>query len=173
MLAGSLGIQNQRINEFQALLEGCKCAFIELWEYYMLESDHLDAFWEWRNSGLEGAHPDNAFLVQQLNQRKADKNFVMEPTLCDPNANSLAAYLADYGANNFKCMVIIAQPFGRVFELWSLDMGLGSSDPRYVAVHEEDLAPVVVNEVAEENVVNEAREENDEGAALEIIEIED
>ncbi|KAL1805159.1 hypothetical protein ACET3Z_028227 [Daucus carota] len=42
-------------------------------------------------------------------------------------------------------MVIIAQPFGRVFDLWNADMGLGSADPRYLAVHEEDLNPAVVD----------------------------
>ena len=40
-------------------------------------------------------------------------------------------------------MVVIAQLFGRIFELWSLDMGLGSSEQRFVAVHEADLAPAV------------------------------
>ncbi|KAL1827911.1 hypothetical protein ACET3Z_006323 [Daucus carota] len=42
-------------------------------------------------------------------------------------------------------MVIMAQPFGRVFELWSLDMGLGPVDPQFMAIHEEDLNPEVVN----------------------------
>ncbi|KAL1809788.1 hypothetical protein ACET3Z_026778 [Daucus carota] len=42
-------------------------------------------------------------------------------------------------------MVIMAQPFGRVMELWSLDMGLGPVEPRFIAVHEHELNPVVVN----------------------------
>ena len=37
----------------------------------------------------------------------------------------------------------MAQPFGRIFELWSLDMGLGSSEQRFVAVHDADRRPVV------------------------------
>lgn len=179
MLAGSFGIDDQRINEFVALLEGCKCAFLENWENYVLESDHLDAFWEWRNSGLEGAHPEHVYYVQQLNQRKAVKNFVMEPSLCDHNANELAAYLVNHGAHNYKCMVIIAQPFGRIFELWSLDMGLGSSDPRFVAVHERDLVPAVLNNGEENNEEPEVEDGvqeangNAEGEMVEVIEIED
>ena len=106
---------------------------------------HLDAFWERNNSTVEGAHPDHADLVQQLNQRRADRKFHMEVRLCEQNANALAAYLADYGAPNFKVMAIMAQPFGRVFELWSQDMGLGSADQRFVAVHEVELGPVVEN----------------------------
>lgn len=59
------------------------------------------------------------------------QNFQMDVTLCDPEANALAAYLA--GAHNFKVMVIMAQPFGRVFELWSLE-----TEQRFVAVHEAE-----------------------------------
>lgn len=143
MLSGSLGILNRRVNEYYAYMEGCKCAFVEDWQNFYLESDQLDSHWEWRNSTVECVHPDHQFIVQQLNQRQVDWNFNMEVTLCDANANALAAYLADYGARNFKVTAIMAQPFGRVFELWSLDMGLGSADQRFVAVHEAELAPAV------------------------------
>ena len=93
MLSGSLGIEHRRNNEYQAMLEGCKCAFLENWEHFVLESDHFDSFWEWRNSHLEGVHPEHQFLVQQLNQRKADPNFDMEISLCDHDADALAEYL--------------------------------------------------------------------------------
>lgn len=158
MLSGSLGIRNRRVNEYHAMLEGCKRAFIENRENFYLESDHLDSFWEWRNSSLEGVHPDHAFVVQQLNQRRDDRNFLMEVTLCDPNANELARYLAHHGAENYKVMVVIAQPFGRVFELWSLDMGLGPVEQGFMAVEEADLVPEVVDavEAQEDEVENEA-----------------
>lgn len=94
MLADSIGIQNRRVNKYHALLKGCKRAFAEDWEHYILDSDHLDSFWEWKNSSLEGVHLDHADVVQQLNQRHADRNFHMEATLCDPATNSLATYLA-------------------------------------------------------------------------------
>ena len=177
MLSGSLGIQNRRVNEFHAMLEGCKCAFAEDWEHFILESDHFESFWEWRNSHLEGVHPEHQFVVQQLNQRKADANFDMEISLCDLEANALAEYLADYGAHHFKVMVVMAQPFGRVFELWSLDMGLGLVDQQFVAVHEADVAPVVDNG-AEDQVPIVDDEAQDEMMAaanvdgVEIIELE-
>ena len=174
MLSGSLEIQNQRLNEFQALLEGCKRAYAEDWQQFYLESDHFEAFWEWRNSLLEGAHPDHADLVQQLNQRKADPNFNLEPTLCDTNANGLAIFLAHHGAQNFKSMVVIAQPFGEIFEIWSRDMGLGSADPRFMVVNEEDILPAV--EDNDEGVVPEVVEDgmvNEDGEMVEVIEIED
>ncbi|KAL1810018.1 hypothetical protein ACET3Z_027008 [Daucus carota] len=180
MLSGSLEIQNPRVNEFQALLEGCKCAFVEDWKYIVLESDHQDATWEWNNSTIEGALPEHAELVQQLNQRRADRNFHMEVRLCEQNANALAAYLADYGARNFKVMVIMAQPFGRIFELWNQDMGLGSADQRFVAVHEAELGPAVDNgedvqdpEVEDVQAVQEMNVMNEAGGMVEVIELDD
>ncbi|WOG81917.1 hypothetical protein DCAR_0101073 [Daucus carota subsp. sativus] len=76
MLSSSLKIQNRRVNEYYAILEGF----------------------------LEGVLPDHVYIVQQLNQRREDINFNMEVNLCDPYANELAVYLADHGARNFKNM---------------------------------------------------------------------
>ncbi|KAL1810148.1 hypothetical protein ACET3Z_027138 [Daucus carota] len=130
-----------------------------------------------QNSTLEGVHPDHAHLVQQLNQRQADRNFRMEVTLCDANANALATYLAHHGAENFKNMVIIEQPFGRVRELWNLDMGLGSADPRFVAIHERDLNPDVVDVEAVPEVDNgplvAAVQGEDDAEMVELIVIDD
>ncbi|KAL1816674.1 hypothetical protein ACET3Z_019248 [Daucus carota] len=120
-----------------------------------------------------GAHLDRADLVQQLNQRKADPNVELIPTLCDPNANELAAYLALHGAQNYKCMVIISQPFGEIFEFWSRDMGLGSAEPRFIAVHEDDLNPAVVDEEDVAPVVEDGVQENAADEEVEVIEIDD
>lgn len=78
MLSGSLEIRNRRENEFYAMLEGCKRAYVEDWLYYTLESDHFESYWEWRHSALEGALPKHAYVVQQLNQRREDPNFHMD-----------------------------------------------------------------------------------------------
>ncbi|KAL1822270.1 hypothetical protein ACET3Z_009048 [Daucus carota] len=69
------------------------------------------------------------------------------------------------------------QPFGRVRELWSLDMGLGPVEPRFVAIHERDLHPVVDNEVdvpvVEDGPHAEAAQNGDDEEMVEIIEIAD
>ncbi|KAL1831176.1 hypothetical protein ACET3Z_000827 [Daucus carota] len=143
LLCGSLGIRNPRINEYNAMLEGCKRAYAEKREHFVLESDHLDSFWEWRNSTIEGAHPEHANIVQQLNQRSVDRNFHMEP-------------------------------FGRVFELWSLDMGLGPVDPQFIAIHEEELNPEIVNnEDQEVPAVEDGEPANGDEEEVEVIEILD
>ena len=169
MLSGSLGCTNPRINEFHAMLEGCKRAYAEKMEHFVLESDHVDSFWEWRNSSLEGAHPDHADIVQQLNQRNADRNFHMEVRLCETNANALAIYVAHHGAEHYKNMVIIAQPFGRVFELWNRDMGFGSAEPQYMAVHEDDLIPAVDN--GDDNAEPEVEDGDQMMAGEEMVEV--
>ncbi|KAK1391999.1 hypothetical protein POM88_011055 [Heracleum sosnowskyi] len=69
------------------------------------------------------------------------------------NTKSLARYLALYRAENWDRIVIIVGPFGRVFELWNNDMGLGPIDEQIMAVHELDLLAGV--EVAEKVVEDE------------------
>ena len=46
MLSGSLGITNPRSNEYQAMLEGYKRAYVEKMEHFVLECNHVDSFWE-------------------------------------------------------------------------------------------------------------------------------
>ncbi|KAL1811208.1 hypothetical protein ACET3Z_021273 [Daucus carota] len=156
MLSGSLGMQNHRVNEYYAMMEGCKRTYIEDWQNFTLETDHFDSYWEWRHSALEGVHPEHQYIVQQLNQRREDPNFQMDVNLFDPDANELAAYLADHGARNYTTMVVIAQPFGRVFEIWNHDMVLGPAGPHFQAVNEEDVGLRVVQDA---EVVEQAEEE--------------
>lgn len=65
----------------------------------------------------------------------------------------MARYLARHGAENFKKMVVFSQPFGRIHEIWSFDMGLGPVDDQFVTELEGDIAGVVVDgEIADEGV---------------------
>lgn len=50
LLSGSLEIQNRRINEYYAMLEGYKRAYVKDWHNFTLETDHEESYWEWRNS---------------------------------------------------------------------------------------------------------------------------
>lgn len=64
--------------------------------------------------------------------------------MVDQEDNMLAAYLEEYGANNWKQMVIIEEPFGRVEELWHYDMGLGYFGPRFRATLQGEVNPAVL-----------------------------
>ncbi|KAL8124917.1 hypothetical protein AgCh_012551 [Apium graveolens] len=70
MIGGSLRFEDQRKNEFHALLE------------------------------VFGGRPQYEHVMWQLNERKADKNYKCELRLVDREANELAAYIAEYGANH-------------------------------------------------------------------------
>ncbi|KAK1357957.1 hypothetical protein POM88_051213 [Heracleum sosnowskyi] len=153
MLAGSLGVDDRRNNEFQAFMEGMKCAFLEVWEDFILESDHVEAFWEWRHSTIEGGIPEHAFMLKQLNQRSEDKNFFMDVKLGDANCNVMATYLAEFGAANYDQMILIEQPFSRIKEIWHADMGLGPFGRRYMTVTETDFRAEVINQAQNQAMV--------------------
>lgn len=81
-------------------MEGLKEAFYKDFTKIILETDEMDPYWEWYNSTIVGGQPQYEFILQQLNQRRADKNFVDEVRLVDREDNLLAAHLAEFGANN-------------------------------------------------------------------------
>ncbi|KAK1354849.1 hypothetical protein POM88_048105 [Heracleum sosnowskyi] len=150
MLGGSLCIEERGNNELYAFMERLKRAYIEDYPEVILETDHVNTYWEWKHSTIEGGTLDNAYILRQLNTRRRDTNFALDVRLADPEDNELVVYLAEYGVAHWKQMVIIKKPFGRVFELWSKDMGLGPVGPQFRAVHEEDLNV----EVMEDEVIN-------------------
>lgn len=78
MYAGSLCIEGRRSNELHAFMEGLKIIYDEDYPQVILETDHTGAYWEWKDSIVEGAAPENAFIIRQLNTRRIDKNFVLE-----------------------------------------------------------------------------------------------
>ncbi|KAK1404465.1 hypothetical protein POM88_004070 [Heracleum sosnowskyi] len=130
-----------------AFLEGLKRAYVEDYPKVILETDHVNTYWEWKNSTIEGGIPEHAYILQQLIIRRRDKNFVLDVHLAHPEDNELAVYLAEYRAARWKQMVVIKKPFGRVYELWSKDMGLGPVGPQFRAVHEEELNMEVMEDV--------------------------
>lgn len=99
MLSGCLRIEDRRINEFNSFMEGLKEAFYKDYTNIVLETDHD---WLWRHSSVEGAPGPQALIVQQLNQRRHDKNFRLEIRLTDPKDDALAAFSMEYGARKFK-----------------------------------------------------------------------
>ncbi|KAK1371307.1 hypothetical protein POM88_037399 [Heracleum sosnowskyi] len=141
MFAGSLGIENQRVNEHYAMFEGLVRAYWEREDVVELEADNVAAYWEWTNSMVHGVLDECQFIVQQLNQREADGNLVLTKRPIDEDSNALARYLARHGAENWKSMICNEEPFGRISELWSLDMGLGLIGGLFQIVLQNDLIP--------------------------------
>ncbi|KAK1373382.1 hypothetical protein POM88_029575 [Heracleum sosnowskyi] len=102
--------------------------------------------------GMIKAVPDHHYVIQQLNQRKSDQYLSLKINHIDEDANAMAIYLAQHGAANYDQMVIFSEPFGRIFEIWCSDMGLGLVEAPFLGVLEEDINmdaanDVVINEV--------------------------
>ncbi|KAK1360122.1 hypothetical protein POM88_044596 [Heracleum sosnowskyi] len=144
MYAGSLQIDDRRLNKFYAFLEGMKRAYYADFPRFILEAHHVDVYWEWRHSTIEGAILEHAYIVHQLNQCRGDRNFLKDVRFPDAVDNDLASYLAKYGAAHWTIMVRIKKPFGRVHKLWNHDMRLGPVLPLFEIVNEDDLVPEVV-----------------------------
>ncbi|KAK1397283.1 hypothetical protein POM88_007146 [Heracleum sosnowskyi] len=146
-----LRIQEQHNNELYALLEGHITPYIQEYDFVNLESDNVGAIWEWDNSSL-AAVPEHRYVIQQLNQRKSYQYLSLKTNHIDEDANVMAIYLARHGAANYDQMVIFSEPFGRIFEIWCSDMGLGLMEAPFLGVLEEDINmdaanDVVINEV--------------------------
>lgn len=77
-------------------------------------------------------------VVQQLNQRLTDENLVLRKRVIVESENRLVRYLTEDGATNSNSSVRIYRPFGRVRELWHLNMGLGFIGKGFMLMDEED-----------------------------------
>ncbi|KAL8156801.1 hypothetical protein AgCh_001781 [Apium graveolens] len=143
---GSLGIVERRLNELYAMLQGLVRAFLDDYKVIELETDNVEAFWEWSDSMINGVPQEHEFVVRQLNTKKADENYDLMLRIVDENANSLARYVARYGATHFDRMVIFSNLFGRVCEIWHHDIGLGPVGVQFVPILEVDLEDEIVND---------------------------
>lgn len=96
----------------------------------------------------QGVPLECLYVVQQLNQRKmlTDENLLLVTRAIDADSNEMARYMARYGAEKYYKMVIIRKPVGRIYEIWSNDMGLGPVGDQFVAELEENLEDEVIDE---------------------------
>ena len=79
-------------------------------------------------------------MVEQLNQRVSISKLQLVKRVVAPSQNMLARYLAEDGeATKFR-VVRMHMPFGRVSELWHLDMGLGFIGGNFAVVDEDEDA---------------------------------
>lgn len=109
---------------------------------------------------INGIPQEHEFIVRQLNTRKDDENQALVSRPIDESVNALARYVAIHGAANYDRMVIFAQPFGRVREIWNHDMELGPIGNQFVPVFEEELQDGVLNEHADDVVDDEMNLKN-------------
>ncbi|KAK1394319.1 hypothetical protein POM88_013375 [Heracleum sosnowskyi] len=117
LFAGSLGMEDKRENNFYDMFEGLIRAYLAGMDVVELEIDNLAAHWEWDNSLNNGIPQEYLYVVQQLNQRKADINLSLVTRGVDRDSNAPARHLVSHGAKNYHRMVRITQITGRIHEI--------------------------------------------------------
>ncbi|KAK1373849.1 hypothetical protein POM88_030042 [Heracleum sosnowskyi] len=128
----------------------------------MLETESADAVREWNE--WRWFHDENNWrVIQQLDKRKHDRKLRLHVDVIQETQNNLAAFLAVDGAHNRTRMVVFRRPFGRVREIWHLDMGLGLATGNFDLIEEEDYLEIQQQEIEVEQVGDWLL--NDEGSA--------
>lgn len=64
LCAGSLRIEEQRVNENYAMFEGLLRAYYENLHVVELETDNVASYWEWTDSMIHGMPPEYFYIVQ-------------------------------------------------------------------------------------------------------------
>ncbi|KAL1817929.1 hypothetical protein ACET3Z_020503 [Daucus carota] len=137
MYYGTIRNLTTRANELWALLVGLKGAFIEQENMVELETDNGEAVKEWEDWKWF-IDQNHCKVIQQLEQRKSDPNLTLVVRVVKESQNRLARYLAEAGALQNTRLVVMRRLFGRVKEIWSLDMGLGAIHGGFEAMSEEE-----------------------------------
>lgn len=137
MITGTLGHINERANELWALLLGLRLAHVIRENVVELETESADALQEWADWRwfIDPRHPR---VIQQLIQRSRDPNLLLRRRRIMESQNRLARYLAEHGAATRTRAVRVYGTFGRVSELWHLDMGLGFIGGQFMVIDEDE-----------------------------------
>lgn len=176
MYSGAIRDMTKIGNELWSFVIGLKGAFFEDENLIILEIDNATGVKEWEDWKWF-LDPNHAGLIQQLEQRKRDPNLVLQVRVVSQSENRLARWLAYDGAHNRTRVVLYFRLFGRVKELWMLDMGLGPIHGDYQVVSEEEYEFLMME--AEEmqengaNVVEISDEESDEEESVENMQMEE
>ncbi|WOG81936.1 hypothetical protein DCAR_0101094 [Daucus carota subsp. sativus] len=163
ILTGSLGHINQRANELWAIQLGLQLAFQIGEKALELESESAAAIQEWDDHRWF-TDPRHSRMVEQLNQRLSVGRIHLVKRVVVESQNMLARYLAEDGAATKFRVVRMKRPFGRVRELWHLDMGLGFIGGNFGVVNEEEYAALQQQEMMEEHGHAEGAGNGDESA---------
>ncbi|WOH00621.1 hypothetical protein DCAR_0519990 [Daucus carota subsp. sativus] len=141
MVSGSLQIMNERANELWAMLLGLRACLYVREHNVILETEDGEAVAEWEGwkAYIDPTYED---VIRSLVKRTTDKRLKLHVSVVNESKNHLARYLAKDGALNRTLPVIMPKPFGRVREIWHLDMGLGTTEFGFDLVTEEQYRKI-------------------------------
>lgn len=164
MITGTLGHLYRRSNELWAMMLGLQLAFKIGRNRLELETESREALRDW-DDWRWYVDQRHAGVIQQLNQRLKDRSLVLRKKQIRASQNQLARYLAEDGAASKSSAVCMYRPFGRVSELWHLDMGLGFIGGNFQVLDEDEYLLMHEEEVEMEEGHGEANAEEGEASA--------
>lgn len=154
MYSGSIQNRTKIGNKLWSFVIGLRGAFFEDENLVILETDNAEGVKEWEDWRWF-LDPRHAGLIQQLEQRKRDPNLTLEVRVVGESENRLARWLAFDGAMHRTRVVLFRRLFGRVKELWMLDLGLGPINGNFQVLAEDEYEMMELE--AEEMEVNGAQ----------------
>lgn len=137
MYSGSIQDRTKIENKLWSFVIGPRGAFFEYKNLVILKTDNEEGVKEWENWKWF-LDPNHAGLIRQLEQRKKDPSLVLQVRVVSEADNGLARWLAYDGAVNKTRIVLYRRLFGRVKELWMLEMGLDPIHDNFQVLSEEE-----------------------------------
>lgn len=165
MYSGTIRNRTRRGNEFWSLIVGLRGAFLEGEDMVILETDNADGVKEWEDWRWY-LDPNNKGLIQQLEQRKRGPNLEHRVNVISASENRLARYLAYDGAEKRTCLVVYRRMFGRVRQLWMLDMGIGPIEGDFGALTEDEYDELMMDEAEENDAIVQISDEGSNAEAI-------
>lgn len=102
-----------------------------------LETEASEVLREWRDWRWF-VDPRHSGVVPQLIQRTRDPTLVLRRRVVVESQKRVARFLAEDGAATKAKAVRVYRSFGRVSELWHLDMGLGFIGGGFMVIDEDE-----------------------------------
>lgn len=132
-----------------------------------LETESAEALREW-SDWRWFVDPKHSNVVQQLIQRTRDPNLLLRRRAVVESRNRLARFLVEDSAATKTRAVRVYGTFGRVSELWHLDMGLGFVADQFMVINEDDYLALQQQE-EEWQMEAEEKDGSDEEEAMDFL----
>lgn len=158
--------------ELWSLVVGLSVAFLEGDNLVILETNNPDTIKEWED-WKQYLNPNNKGLIQQFEQRKNDLNLVLKVNVVSASENLLARYLAHNLAANRIRLVLFRRMFGRMRQIWMLDMGLGLYEGDFRALTEDEYDDLMMEADEKDDVFVEISDDEPDEQGAEGVEEED
>lgn len=139
---GTIPINTNLQNSLWAILIGMRRAFRDNHQYYILETDNIDAYRECKYYKEEGIDANVQGFFRNIISRMEDTNFNCDLRYVHQDRNRVARRLANVGMETMHNLESHNGPVANIQELLDLDIGLGPADDQFqdhdVFHHEPD-----------------------------------